>query len=188
MGREKIVLKPQDRPIIGRYARALFAAARARKAVDAVRRDLTDLLKILVDTPALAEALRHPRLPGAVKAEIVGKAGAAPLLAAFAGLLFEKGRWDALPEIATTFDALADEAAGVLSVGVTAAAPWTAVERDRWQKTLETAHGGPVRVDARVDPALLGGTTIRVGDRVWDNSLRNQLERLRASLAATRAA
>jgi len=73
-------------------------------------------------------------------------------------------------------------------VGVTAPAPWTSAERERWQKTLESAHGGPVRVDARVDPALLGGTTIRVGDRVWDNSLRNQLERLRASLAATRAA
>ena len=182
------MIKHQDRPIIGRYARALFAAARAQNAVDAARGDLGALLKIIADAPALAGALRHPRLPGPVKAEIVKKAGASPLVAAFAGLLFEKGRWDALADIAAAFDALADAAAGVLPVRVTAPAPLPAADAERWKKTLEAARRGPVRLDTRVDPGLLGGVTIRVGDRVWDNSLRNQLERLRTELAAARAA
>lgn len=182
------MLKPQDRPIIGRYARALFEAARSQNTVDAVRADLGVLRSILAATPALAEALRHPRLPGAAKAEIVKKAGASPLVAALAGLLFEKGRWDALPDIAAAFESLADGAAGVLSVRLTTPAPLATDETQRWTKTLAAAHRGPVRLDARVDPDLLGGVAIRVGDRVWDNSLRNQLERLRESLASTRAA
>lgn len=182
------MLKPQDRPIIGRYARALFGAARAQNAVDAVRGDLGALRAILAATPALAEALRHPRLPGSAKAEIVKKAGASPLVAALAGLLFEKGRWDALPDIAAAFESLADVAAGVLPVRLTTPTPLVPAEAQRWTKTLAAVHRGTVRLDTRVDPGLLGGVTIRVGDRVWDNSLKNQLERLRESLASTRAA
>lgn len=182
------MLKPQDRPIIGRYARALFEAARAQNAVDAVREDLGALRAVLAATPALAEALRHPRLPGSAKAEIVKKAGASPLVAALAGLLFEKGRWDALSDIASAFASLADAAAGVLPVRLTTPAPLAADETQRWTRALAAVHRGTVRLDTRVDPDLLGGVTIRVGDRVWDNSLRNQLERLRESLASTRAA
>lgn len=182
------MLKLQDRPIIGRYARALFGAARDAQAVEPVRRDLTGLRDLLASTPDLARALRHPRLGVANKRALLRdvRPDLAPLVERFAALLFEKNRWEALPEIVPIFEALADAAAGVLVVQLSAPAALSSEETAGLRRVFERAHGGPVRLDARVDAGLLGGVALRVGDRVWDNSLKGQLERLRQTLAGTR--
>jgi F-type H+-transporting ATPase subunit delta len=175
------VLKLQDRPVAARYARALFSAAAGQKAVDAVRGELASLCAALDAVPSLESALRHPRLARADKMGLLQKAlgRLSPVTERFVSLLLEKKRWDALRDIVPEYERLADAAGGVLLVRVETPRALAPDERDRLRRDLEKKWGGTVSLDARVREDLVGGAVFRVGDRVWDNSLKAQLERLR---------
>ncbi|MBL0058577.1 MAG: ATP synthase F1 subunit delta [Elusimicrobia bacterium] len=180
------MLKLQDRPVAARYARALFAAASAHGEVEAVRRDLARLGQTLAVAPALNDALRHPRVPMEAKREVLSRVLGrfSPLLERFVGLLLEKKRWDALAEILPDFERLADDAGGILAVQAATPAPWTEEGAAKVRRALESAWGGPVSLKTSVREDLLGGIVLQVGDRVWDNSLKAQLERLREAWLA----
>jgi F-type H+-transporting ATPase subunit delta len=77
---------------------------------------------------------------------------------------------------------LADEAARVLRARAASAFALTENEQEAIRRRLEKAWGGTVALEAVTEEALLGGLTLRVGDRVWDHSLRRQLDRLRDRL------
>lgn len=177
------MLKTADRPVAGRYARALFQAADGARSVDAVRGDLDRLTAAMAEVPVLAQALFHPRVPPAVKADLVAAAlgTLSPVTDRFLKLLIEKKRLDGWTDIVRRFGQLADAARGVVAVEAVTAAPLASDQR----AALETALGrafGRVALSARTDGALLGGLVVRVGDRLWDGSVAGQLARLKDDL------
>jgi F-type H+-transporting ATPase subunit delta len=97
----------------------------------------------------------------------------------FMGILLEKKRWDALREIPPVYERLANDAGGILAVQADTATSLTEEEITKVRRSLEKSWGGPVTLGTRVREDLLGGVVLRVGDQVWDNSLKGQLERLR---------
>lgn len=182
------MLKLQDRPVAARYARALFDAALKEKAVEPVRRELARLRAVLAASPDLDDALRHPRATPAAKRDVLEKVFGrfSVVLDRFIGILLEKKRWDALREILPVYERLANEAGGILAVEAETATPLMENEAAKFCRSLEKSWGGPVSLRTRVREDLLGGVVLRVGDQVWDNSLKGQLERLRdAWLAGT---
>jgi F-type H+-transporting ATPase subunit delta len=172
----------KDGVVALRYARALFQAAPKGGGEAKVGQDLKRFTHALRTDDALSAALRHPLLSPAEKGRRVRAAlgkGAAPAVERFLALALAKKRLALVPYIASLFDDLADEAAGVRRVQVKSALPLAAEQVKDLEARLGRAWGCRVAAEASVDESLLGGLVVRQGDRVWDRSLRGQLRQLK---------
>lgn len=144
---------------------------------------------------ALSEArvrafVRAPTVEDETKVQVLRAAltGTPDWFLAFLRLLAAKGRLAALPEVAYAFRRLLDARRGRQPVEVVVAAPLDEAALETLRQRLERRLGHPVAPVVRVDPRILGGVVIRVGDRRWDGSLRRRLQELRRRLSAAPAA
>jgi F-type H+-transporting ATPase subunit delta len=96
--------------------------------------------------------------------------------------MVDRRRTRALPYVARWLRELADERQGLLRAEVITAAPLSDAYYGRLQSQLETMTGKRVVVDRRTDPSVIGGVVTRIGDRVFDGSLRTRLQSLRDAL------
>jgi len=169
-----------------RYGRALFSLARDEGRVDAVRQELGRFTGVLEASSELREVLLRPLYPvaerTAVLQAIADRIGASPLLHKFFGLLIHHRRIVELEAVLQEFDRLADLAAGRVQARVASAAPLSEPQRERLRAALAARTGSEVRLEVEVDPGLLGGIVAKVGDLVYDGSLKTQLAQLRANL------
>jgi F-type H+-transporting ATPase subunit delta len=99
-------------------------------------------------------------------------------------LLLRRGRIEDLPRVAAEFRRLDNERKGITTATATTALPLKADEVQALTTRLEQFTGGRVELDVKVDPSLLGGLVVRVGDRMIDGSVRGRLERLRTRLVS----
>lgn len=173
-----------------RYAKALFGLAREAGRVDEVRAELDGLLAAIEKVPALAEVFVRPIHPAGERrralAALAGPLGLSPLLAHFCSYLIDQRRTRDLATIRDDYVRLAEEAAGRLRGEVVSAAPLDAAALDRVRGALARRLGREIELQVRVDPDLVGGLVARVGDLVFDGSLRAQLAQLRAQLTGER--
>jgi F-type H+-transporting ATPase subunit delta len=98
-------------------------------------------------------------------------------------ILIEHQRTAETPAIREEFDRLVDAVQGIVHVLLTTAVPVAAGEEKAYRQTLTRKIGRDVRLRVQVDPALIGGATIQVGDHLVDGSIRTRLEELRRALA-----
>lgn len=170
-----------------RYARALFSLAQEAGAgsIDAVSGQLAACAQAL-SAPDATEALLAAGTPSARQNAAVDSLAAslAPLVVSFLKLLVERRRFDGLPQIASAFSAMVDDAQGRLQATVTAAQPLSDQDLVRVQQALAKATGKTITLSAAVDASLLGGLTADVGGVLYDGSIKTQLARLRESLKA----
>jgi F-type H+-transporting ATPase subunit delta len=120
-------------------------------------------------------------------ADVVRAAIARPVgdeLANLVGLLVGRGRVSLLPAITTEYGRLLDRRRGVAAALVTSAAPLTAAETEAIAARVAVMTGSTVSLRTAVDPELIGGVTVRIGDRLIDASVRGRLERLRHRIVA----
>jgi F-type H+-transporting ATPase subunit delta len=173
-----------------RYAKALFSLARDDGRVDAVRAEFDRLVEAMRAVPGLREVVVQPLYPAAERRaalRAVGeRLGFSPLLQKFCAFLIDQRRTRDLEAIRDEYVRLAEEAAGRVRGEVVAAAPLSDAQLDRLRNALARRTGQQVELSVRVDPALLGGAVARIGDLVFDGSLRTQLVQLRASLTGGR--
>jgi len=185
-----------DRKAARRYARALFYQAQEEGEVATTREALDALAAAHQAQPALGPVLRHPLIPAERKREVLRQAlegatdGPVPEgLREFIGLVVDKRRTALLPAIAELFAALADAAARVVRADVRCAVPLTAEEQERLRAVLGGVFGGTPVLELQVDPSLIGGAIVRVGDTVFDGSVRRSLrvlaQDLKVSVLAT---
>ena len=169
-----------------RYARALLSIALDSKLLDTVRADLSSLAKNVRQSSDLEQLLNNPRFTAAERGSVVQalaeKLGCDQLTRNFLGLLGDKGRFGELLGISVAFDLLADEQQGRLRAQVRSSAPLMPDELAQIKKSLEQRTGKQVLVEDHVDPSLLGGVVARIGDTVYDSSLRSHLTRLRQGI------
>lgn len=171
-------------PSSKRYAQALFELARESGAVGEWDEQLATLA-VAAATPEFVSLMEAPEIADDERARALEHVlpdlsdGARNLL----GLLARARAVQALPQVHERYRALVDAAQGVVRVQVTSAVDLTEDDTKRIAEQLSTALGGDVRVTAAVDPEMLGGLVIRVGDRVIDGSARQRLTALRGALA-----
>jgi len=169
------------------YVEALLAvAAPGGKAedlgdeLDAIVRDVLrrhPAVSTFFASPALTRRAREPILAAAL-------GNASPLLRNFLGVLNRNNRLGLLPAVAAAYREALDERAGRVRVWVRSAVPLGDAEREELSRTLAASLGKEPILAVRVEPELLGGLLIQVGDRVYDSSVRSRLEALRTQLLA----
>jgi F-type H+-transporting ATPase subunit delta len=98
-------------------------------------------------------------------------------------VLASKQRMQLLPSIVSEFEHLVREARGVLEAEVTVARPVTDIDQQGILQRLRGLTGKDVQIHVSVDPAILGGVVVRIGDQVIDASVSGRLDRLRQELA-----
>ena len=169
-----------------RYAQALFDLAVESRTLDAVEADLKGLSDLLGQSPDLRRLLTSPRFSSEDKgkglAAIAERGQVQPLTVKFLGLLAANRRTNALVEITAAFQRLAAARRGLVSAQVTTAVPLSDAQTNALKSALRQAIGKDPEIEARVDPAILGGVKVRVGSRLYDASLKSRLDSLKYAL------
>lgn len=154
---------------------------------DAMGRQVSALAKAMKESTELAEILANPAFPRAdrrrVLEAVLSRLGASKVVKNFTLLLLDRERLAALPDIARELNAMIDEKNSRVTAVVTSATPLTQVQITQIKGALERLSGKQVQIDQKEDPTLLGGVVAKVGDLVYDGSLRTQLAQMRHSLA-----
>lgn len=172
------------RAISRRYAQALFDLAREGNAA-VFEKGLNHLAAVAADERVVA-VLSNPKLPAAVKAEVLTQAvkGLNSELTNLVRLLCQRHKAVLLPEISQVYAELKREAEAEAVVKVTTATRISAALQARLAKVISDDLGKKVRLELSEDKNLLGGLVIRIGDRQIDHSLRGKLEGLRRAVTA----
>jgi F-type H+-transporting ATPase subunit delta len=169
-----------------RYAEAAFDLASRDGAHDRWDSDLGKAVQLLADE-RVARIVDNPAIPlaerEAVLQKLLGRRLSRPALN-LVRLLTRRGRLEILPAVAAHFGRLLDESRGIVAATVSSAAPLDDDEEAAVRSRVEAMTGREVRLSTEVDPDLIGGLVVRVGDQWIDASVRGRLERLRDQLAA----
>lgn len=167
------------------YARALFDAASEAGVVEAVRQDLEKFVQAVQGSEALSGVLSDPQIEVAAKQRVVAEImrDAQPLVANTLLLLLQRGRFSMLGELNQAYAALAAEAAALVKVQVTSAVELNAEARDKIAARVAEVTGRQVELTQAVDPGIIGGLVLRVGDIIVDSSLKARIRQLRRRLA-----
>jgi F-type H+-transporting ATPase subunit delta len=113
---------------------------------------------------------------------LAARESVSPLVQNFLGFLIDQRRLIQFDEIAAAYAALADQAEGMLTAEVRVASALDERRKDRLRRALSERTGREVKLQIEIDPTLIGGAIAKVGDLVFDGSLRTQLTQLRANL------
>ncbi len=167
------------------YARSLFAVAREQGKLDELREQLGQFADALREHRELALFFFSPNFSTEEKQQGLGRAldGADPILLNFLALLIENHRMPVIFRIRQQYERLWDEENRVLPVQITSAIALDAQTTENLGRTIGERAGRKVSLAARVDPDILGGIVIRVGNSILDASIRNRLEQLRRHVA-----
>jgi F-type H+-transporting ATPase subunit delta len=175
-------------PVLSRrYAKALFAVALRRQAVDRVAEDMSSIVELLRREPRLKAFLLSPSVPAeSVSALFQSALGphVAPITGNFLQLLHKKGRFDHFEEITHAFIEQVEDSRGILKAVVTTAAGLDPVAETELKAALERVTGKSIRLESKIDPEVMGGVVVVLKDRLIDGSVRHGIERLREDLAA----
>jgi len=171
-----------------RYAKALRALAAEESRLEPVAQELVRFERVLADEAALRQVLLQPWVKAVTKRAIVqsvaAELGLSPLCRNFLALVAQQRRLGLLPEIASAYRALVDEAAGRARARVRSAVPLTDAQRAAIRERLGRRLGRTVLLETEVDPSLIGGFVAEVGQRLWDASLLGQFRRLRERITS----
>ena len=174
-----------DTVVARRYASALFSLGR-REGGDALSRHgacLAALGEMVAEEPRLGSVLKSPVIgveeKKGVLSALLDRLGADKTMRNFCFLLADKERLGSLRQIADWYGILLDEANGVLRGKVITAIKLTKEKQEKLRAELAKKSGGDIELAFSVDPEILGGMVLAVGDKVLDSSLRAQLGILR---------
>lgn len=167
------------------YAKALVAAAEKAGQTDQVVEELEAVVAdVFEKLPRVSAAFSSPRLAHEEKVQMIERAFAgriSPLVVTFLKVLSGHGRMDSVRAVARTARKLLNEMRGRLEVEVRTAAPLSNPLREQVARRLAALLGKEVVLHVKVDPELLGGLVVRVGDTLYDGSLSSKLQNMRAS-------
>ena len=168
------------------YANALFESAKELDKLDQIHEQLGEFADAMNDNRDLQVFLFSPYFSSAEKREGISRAvsGAEPEFVNFLELLAEKHRMPAIFRIRRGFDELWSEEKKRLEVTLTSAVELDAKVAERVGDEIARQTDREIDLFTEVDPEILGGLVLRVGNRVLDASLRSKLERLRKEVAA----
>ena len=177
----------RESTIARNYAEALLALARKSDDLTGWGRMIDDVANAIERDERLRHFLEAPQISADQKNAVLSKAyedRAPRLFLRFLQRLVMNRRQMLIPEIANEYRDLVDEVEGRLHAQVTLAKQPDDAERDAIGRQLSRTLGKPVIPQVRINPNILGGIIVRVGDRVMDGSIRRRLGVLRGRMLA----
>lgn len=173
--------------IARRYSKALFEIAQQHGVIAVLLDDLKRVQQAAGECPELLVVLASVEFAPQQRKAVVDAVGTLLQLSAtitnFIKLLIDKQRVQALREIVAAYQRLVDAQAGVITALVTTATPLIdSTVLSNVERVIGRLKGRCVRVESRVNPNLIGGITIRVGDEVFDGSVISDLRRVKEQL------
>ncbi len=177
----------RNRGVATRYAQALLDTSSKAGVLDGVADSFADFARIYRENPDLESFLEGPQVADQEKAALldnVFKSKIEPVLLHFFHLLLEKGRIEHLADIHASFQEMVEIEQGYVRAGVVTAVPLPEdLERGLIDK-LAAMTGKKVTLRKRVDPRVIGGVRVTMGDRVIDGTISTNLTKMRAQLSA----
>jgi F-type H+-transporting ATPase subunit delta len=167
------------------YARSLFEVAKEHDKLDVVREQLGAFADALSESHELQVFFFSPYFSTQEKEEGLDRAisGADPVFMNFLKLLVEKHRMPVVFRVRSTYEELWDDEKRLLPVAITSAVELDKKIVDQLGDRISEQTGRKVELSSNVDPDILGGIVVRVGNSVLDASVRNRLEQLRRQVA-----
>lgn len=170
------------------YANALADVALEQGAAELVLAQLKDFAGAYEESAELRNFLTSPAITREEKHAVVEKLcarlGASKILRNFLFLVIDHHRTQMIPELAEAFETVIRERQGIAEAQVTSAAELTEAQKKNLLQTLEKKTGKKIEAKYSLDKTLLGGAVVRIGDTVYDGSVRHRLNEMRARLAA----
>ena len=166
------------------YAEALFELGERSGTTDRYAELIDAVAGAVETTPEVQGVLMSPRVPKAAKIRLLGAAlkGSPREFVLFLQALLKRGRQRLLREISTEYQALLDIKHNRLRAGVTLARPADPGLQREIQEALSRELGKEVIAAFHADPEILGGTVVRIGERIHDGSVRRRMTKLRRQL------
>lgn len=168
------------------YSEALFETALEKDQVDSLYEEALSLREIFTENAELLQLLDHPKIVREEKLEILKHIFSGKLSGEWQGLLavtVEKGRQHEVPKIIDAFIRDVKEYKRIGTAHVESAVELTLQQKTQiQQKLLATTSYVEFEMDYKVNPALIGGLVIRIGDRVVDSSIRTQIYEIKREL------
>lgn len=170
----------------GRYANALLDLAGSATALKTLEKDAKSVkamfaanadLRRLVDSPIFAAEDKASALVAVMK-----KAKVSTLMQQFVGTVAQNRRAAEIPSMLTSFQEKLAVRRGATTAVVTSAKTLTAAELKAMKAELKKSLGRTVDIETKVDPDLLGGFSVKIGSRLFDNSLKTQLDGLKLAM------
>ena len=169
-----------------RYARALYELGKQAGQLEAMGKSLAELAAAWNESKDLRDAFANPSVTAEMRRKILDalgqRLGTSQTLKNTMQMLSDRRRLRHLPEIAEAFATLAEQQSGRVRAEVITATQLPESYFAELKKTLEQVTGRQVQLVQRHDPSLIAGVVTRVGDRVYDGSLKNQLAELEDEL------
>lgn len=174
-----------------RYAMALLSLADDKRAaepgvLDRIAADLERLLGLWRDDAGFRDFIADPRLDAAKQRAgafaILDRVGIGTEVKNLIGVMITNRRLAALPQVAQAFGALLAERRGQQTAEVTTAHPLTETQRAQIVARLTEAGYSGIRLSEHLDPSILGGLIVRIGSRLYDNSIKSKLQRLQYAM------
>ena len=179
----------REESVARRYAAALFAQAREKDAIVSVRDDMKLALDTVQSTPTFVALLDQPLVTEQRKKEALAMAlggKVQPLTLNLLNLLVDKRRAGVLPQVYEEYERLVRSFQNIALATAVTAVPLDTAQQAALERSLEARTGKDIELKTEVDPAVMGGVLVRIGDTVLDGTVRGKLERLREQLLARR--
>ncbi len=182
---------PNPTGLAERYAHALLGIVDDLRggepgAADRIAADLDQVFRLWQDDPGFRSFIADPRLDAAEQRRgafaVLEKAGVGTEVRNLVGVLIVNRRLGRLPEVAASFGALLAARRGQQVAHVSTAHPLSDTQRAQITARLTEAGYSGVTLRETVDPSLLGGLVVRIGSRLYDNSLKSKLQRLQYAM------
>ena len=171
-----------DTRVASRYAKSLLELANERGVLEVVRKDMQLFTQTVNEHRDLKLALKNPIIKNDKKLSILNQVFGSrinEMTSHIFRIISQKNREDILEEIAKEFEHQYNQLKGIQVAQVTTAVPLTPQLSNAFTRVVAEQTGKTVQLKEKVDPELLGGYVLRVGDRQLDDSVRSNLRRLK---------
>lgn len=171
-----------DTLVAKRYAKALFDLAVQAGSLERTDDDVALIAATMGSSRELVSVFESPVISRSKKEAVANglfgdRVGKTTL--DFVSMLITKGREDIFPAIVDAYSELRDQQEGIVRATVRSAAEISEDDRKQLQQAVERLTGKNARLTVEIDQSLIGGVLIKVGDTVYDGSVKHQLEDLR---------
>ena len=175
------------KPASLQYANALADIALAQGAAAPALKQLADFGALYAESEELRNVLASPGVPREAKHGVIEKLaarmGASKIIRNFLFVVIDHRRSALLPKIIETFEDVVRKRQGIAEAEISSAVELTAAQKKEMAQKIADMTGKRVETKYAVEPGLLGGAVVRIGDTIYDGSLRSRLNELRARLA-----
>jgi F-type H+-transporting ATPase subunit delta len=168
-----------------RYAKAFFEVAAEKGQLDTIEKELQAIQQVMVDNPVFLQLLHHPQIDKKVKKKEINtifKGQISDITLDFVSLLIDGDRGDVLPSVTTHFVELANLERGIADALVTSVKPLTEAEKESIGAKFSEVVNKKIRIQNVVDPSIIGGIIVKIGDRLYDGSVIGKLNRFKQSV------